>query len=119
MLPNGREELVIVESRHFLLFEWLGQSLLNKHWSFLNKIVLLFEQFLIFMPSERELLKRFDQKLRNYQISMLNTDFIARWQILLHFLVITLKFTNFLFNDVIYLFLALGHKLLEYLHYFV
>lgn len=132
MVLDGFKKFCVFKFGDFVLFEWLSQGLLNQYGCFFNEIVLLFEQFLIFMACEWKFFKGAYQKLRNHQISFLNTDalpflpipililiFITIVNILFHFAPILLQFINLYFDNMIQLFFTFGYKLFEYWHKFV
>ncbi len=86
---------------------------------FFNQIVLLFEEFLVFIPWEWKSFKGFNQKFWNHQRSIIGIqEFIIAFKILLNFRVISEKFLDFSFYDGIDFLFTFFYKLAEDRHNF-
>lgn len=100
MILDGLEEFCVLESWYLFFIEWLNEGLLNQNRSLLNQIVLFLEQFFVFIARKGKLLKRSNQKLGNYQISIFIIERLA-W------------FLKILFNPFI-----VGGKLIDFYLYY-
>ena len=113
MLVDRREELFVLESGNFVLVKWLNESLLDEDWGFFNQVILLFEEFLIFITREWESFKGFDEEFCDDEVFLLIEKGRVLLDVVADFVVIFGKGVDFHVDDMINFLLAFLQELLK------